>query len=258
MLNFYQPNYYHFGSDAVLLANFINQRLGEIFFSKKRKVKPPFLMLDLGCGCGVIGLLVLQYIKENYPDFLEQTFLFGLDKNLEAVESANQNAISFQLDKHYKAIHLDFILEENAKKTLQKLAYAKYLELADKKTIEPNLSHSPRLFKLLMANPPWYTHGKGLESNDFSRRNALFAEKNILSFFLNFGQSFLEKNGYFYLVAKADYMAHFLKSLPCSLPCITLQNVHHQNNKNAIFFLLESKLQSKANLVIAPPIFLNQ
>ncbi len=249
-------NAYHFSSDAVLLANFINYNLPKIF-EKKRHIKPPFLMLDLGCGCGIIGLLVLQYIKDNYKNFFEQTYLLGLDNNPIEVENANQNAKKMGLQANYQAFCFDLISEEGlAKSVTQKWAFEKYSMINQNVKHELGVLNNPRLFKLIMANPPWYSKDKGLESKNFSRVNALFAKSETLPAFMNFAQKFLEKHAYLYLVGKAEFLTDYLGQLPKSLSCTTIQNVHNAPDKKAIFFLLESRFQSKASPVLAAPIFL--
>jgi len=59
-LNYYQPKFYKFTEDSVLLAKYVSSKIknGEIH---------PTKALDLCSGCGVVGLEILQEIRVEVP-----------------------------------------------------------------------------------------------------------------------------------------------------------------------------------------------
>ncbi len=249
---------YHFSSDAILLAEFINQRIVKNLFEKKRHIKPPFLMLDVGCGCGVIGLLVLEFVKKNYPEILDNVFMLGIDKNKDLVDIAKQNAEKFGLSKQYQAITLDielFNAKKQEKNLVQEWAFTKIEPYLTNKS-DGGIFKNPRFFDVIMTNPPWYLENSGINSQAENRKNALFGNENTLKNFINFSYIFIKHHRYLYMVGRAMHLIRYLHNLPKSLQCLTVQNIHAQKQKNATFFLLETCFQSKADLIVAPPIFL--
>ncbi len=270
---------YHFSSDALLLADFANKLISKNIFSKKRNIHPPFLFLDLGCGCGIIGIQILKYIKEQYPEHIKHVHMLGIDKEAVLIESAKANAKAFGFEENYSTLQADLALCEKEVHdwALRKKAAAENGKLpkhgtkrndVDKNHLEKNdtetedtknngIEKNPRLFDAIVTNPPWYNKNKGRVSHEHLRREALFGDENSMQIFLTFAEKKLKKNASLYMVAKTGNFTDCIQAIPKNLRCTTMQNVHDTHNKNAIFFLLEARFQSKADMVFHPPLFLN-
>ena len=112
---------YRFSVDSVLLAHFSPVLNGDS-------------VLDMGCGCGIVGLIIL---------FRWQTLckkLVGLELQPELAELAEKNGYLNGFDNKYKVIEGD----------LRKI-----------KSYFPAES-----FSRVVCNPPFYTHGSGRENAD--------------------------------------------------------------------------------------------
>ena len=325
---------YRFSSDALLLADFACMYLSKNIFNKKRGIKAPFLFLDLGCGCGVIGIQILKYIKKNYPHYMKDSHILGIDKEPTLVESANANAQAFGFCENYDAICADIsagtsahiakeifaepgtrgdsgissgivtgnnsgigtsmgtksdigagitensttntpamgipvtnILAANISakinldtcdKAVQNWALGKMKVYSEKmENASDGVRKNPRLFDAVITNPPWYNKEQGEVSSVPLRRNALFGDERTMSVFLDFAEKRLKKNASLYMVGKSSNFVDCAQFIPASLRCTTMQNVHANRDVAAVFFLLEARFQSKAQMVFPAPIFLD-
>jgi len=275
-MNFIQAKEsYRFSSDALLLANFASMHLAKNIFDKKRGIRPPFLFLDLGCGCGVIGIEILKYVKKNYPEHVKDTYILGIDKENVLVESAHANAKTFGFHENYHAIcadiapdtldisdTVDILGTRGMAGTLdiivQNWAFEKMEKQRGKKMdVHDGVIKNPRLFDAIITNPPWHHANNGKVSHDILRRNALFGDETTMGMFLGFAEKMLKKNASIYVVGKSAYFYDCVKAMPASLRCTTMQNVHATQEDDAVFYLLEARFQSKASMVFPSPLFLN-
>jgi len=284
---------YRFSSDALLLADFASTHLAKNIFDKKRGISPPFLFLDLGCGCGVIGIEILKYVSKHYPDYIKDTYILGIDKEHALLESARANAKSFGFYENYHAICADIApntpstydepstlnivatpgIFDRVDTLVQNWAFEKIEAQRGKKAdahaaasvahadasavAHASVSKNPRLFDAVITNPPWYDVSKGKVSHGILRRNALFGDETTMETFLGFAGKRLKKNGSLYVVGKSANFHDCMKAMPASLRCTTMQNVHARQEDDAVFFLLEARFQSKASMVFPSPLFLN-
>ncbi len=272
-------NAYRFSSDALLLAEFALQRSTVHLFEKKRRVKPPFLFLDLGCGCGVVGLEFLRGVQKEYPSHFEHCYVLGLDKNAMQVECAKENAKRFSLERQIDFICSDIserspqVIEEvnpnatdvcnqqasrNLRDFLSSWAQDKkslYLSKDTDSTTDTQQHINPRVFDMIMTNPPWYEKNKGHISPNSQRQEALFREKNTIDDFINIGRICLKERGALLAIAKTGLYLDFLSLLGTSLNCTFLQNIYTKEQTGATFFLAEAIYKSRASVVLAPPLF---
>ena len=284
---------YRFSSDALLLADFACTYLSKNIFEKKRGIKAPFLFLDLGCGCGVIGVQILKYIQKNYPDRIKDTYILGIDKERALVESANANAQAFGFCENYYALCGDInpnmgagtstgmgpntgtgasknrticavadfsatLNQNTCEKAIQGWALDKMKKYNEKRKNSPDgVDKNPRLFDAVITNPPWYDMNNGKVSHALLRRSALFGDGTSIATFLGFAEKKLKKNASLYMVGKSSNFADCAKLMPAPLRCTTMQNVHAKEGVAAVFFLLEARFQSKADMVFPAPIFLD-
>lgn len=258
-LNFLQVQHgYRFSSDALLLAYFSYLDFSQKYAHKKHH--SPLFILDLGCGCGVIGLAFLYYMRKYQAQLFEHIHIVALDKEQEHIEIAKQNAKIFHLDKHFSVLQLD-ISEKESLKTLQDFSFSlrsKYLqESQEKKKDNQGISKNPRLFQAVLSNPPWYIQGQGQETSEKLRKSALMADLDALPLFFHFAEKVLIKNACLYTVGKAGHFQRYLRAFAQNSPLVTMQNVHKDLESHAIFVLLISQYQSKKDTCILPSFYLN-
>ena len=118
-------NGYRFSIDAVLAAHFCRPGQGAS-------------ILDMGCGCGIISL-ILAY---RYPDIM----VTGLEVQQELVKLAERNIAENILQSRIKVVEGNFL---------------NYQELLQ-----------PESFDLVVSNPPYRKQGRGKTSPDSQRARA--------------------------------------------------------------------------------------
>ena len=129
---------FRFSVDALLLAAFAASRTTDVTIR----------FIDLGTGCGVVGLAYLL-LKRNICQG------FGMDCNPELIAAAQNNTAKLGFSDRF-ALHTG--------------------ELADTRFLE-NLRMEASPVQLVMANPPWRLVGSGRLPATEARRKALFGDK---------------------------------------------------------------------------------
>ncbi len=122
-----------FSLDSILLAHFSAVRQGDT-------------ILDMGCGCGIVGLIMMF----RWQTLLKE--LVGLEIQPELAELAGKNGRLNGFDKKYKIVE------------------------GDLRTIKA--SFPAESFSRVVCNPPFYTSGSGRESTD---RQSLIARHQVCS-----------------------------------------------------------------------------
>lgn len=96
-----QPDFYRFSQDSIILSKLLSEQL-------RKQAPTPCHLLDVGCGCGVIGLEVLRHIHSNREHSLillerQYEFLPYIKKNRaqlhtrnSKVEILNQDFLDFK------------------------------------------------------------------------------------------------------------------------------------------------------------------
>jgi tRNA1Val (adenine37-N6)-methyltransferase len=130
------------------------------------------LLLDLGCGCGVVGLAVLI----SAPHLR----VCGLDIQQELILSARENAAKLGFSHEYTAACVD-------------LAGAGEAETLPEYFL-------PGKVGLVAANPPYRLPGQGRLPKSASRKTALFGDRENLRAFIRFAALMLAPSGKFCLV----------------------------------------------------------
>lgn len=256
-MDFYQPEgSYRFSSDALCLARFACNSILNELQKKKPQKKPfePFLIMDIGCGCGVIGILILQFFKELYPELYPYLNVIGIEKEEELYQAAKYNARVFAHEKNYFALQTDIFQKESVglvQKFVLETALLDMLPHLQKQ--DGGVAKNPRLFDMVITNPPWYRAESKLHSVFALRNNALFGDENVLESFFAFGEKFLKKNSSLLTVAKSACFMDFVQAMPKKIQLVAMQSVHNSLQKKAIFFVLQGKFQSKAVFEIFAP-----
>jgi len=206
--------------DALLLAAFVEGR-------HERAV-------DLGAGCGVIGLgLLLRDVAGS---------AIGLDKNEAQVEAARNNARLFGLSHRYLACLADFGGQEG---------------------VSPPHEAKPEpgsaLADLAVCNPPWRLERAQRVPRSIRRQEALYGTELTLALFAKAGACRLRRGGRYAAVVGAQRLADMFRALDGANLCPTrLRLVHPRPGRAAVFALLEARHQTKGSLRVEPPLILHE
>ena len=187
--------------------------------------KRPLRGLDLGCGCGVVGLGVM--LRMPAARFV------GVDINPELAAAAAQNAARLGLAGQYLAVAGD---------------------LRDYKNIA---EIPPAAFDLVVANPPYRKQGSGRPSTTAMRHAALFEIHGDIADFAALAARALKNSGRFCCVYSAGRLPDLCAALAAqSLTPKRLRPVHSRANAGALFVLVEARLQARPGLKWEAPLYL--
>ncbi|OIQ49767.1 tRNA1(Val) (adenine(37)-N6)-methyltransferase [Pseudodesulfovibrio hydrargyri] len=200
---------YRFSLDSLLLASFANVTRGQTG-------------LDLGCGCGVIGLALLL----RQPGLR----LTGVELNPQSVEAAKENAAN--------------------------------LHLTDKLTIEQGDVvdwRSDGVVDFVVANPPYRKLGQGRESAEEDRRNARFEGAGTFAAFARCAAVALKTRGRFAFVHLPERLPEIMAGLAdAGLASKRLRMVHGKADQEARMVLVETVQAASPGLRVEPPLILHE
>ncbi|CAK7053686.1 MAG: tRNA1(Val) (adenine(37)-N6)-methyltransferase [Desulfovibrio sp.] len=154
------PGSFRFSLDALLLASFIVNRA--------LVPEKPASLLDLGCGCGVVGLACLLA-----HDTLT---VCGADREPLLVDAARENARLLGIADRFSVVCGDF----SSEKVRAALA--------------------PERVDVVAANMPYHREGSGRVPQSPLRRRALFADSSTIPSFLLAAAGALRSSGRFCLI----------------------------------------------------------
>lgn len=199
---------YRFSLDSLLLACFA--RLG------REQVG-----IDLGCGCGVVGLALL----------LRQPALrlTGVDIDPESVRVAGVNAVNLHYADRYAAT------------------------LADVALWRPE-----RVVDFVVANPPYRPLGRGRVSQGESRAAARFESRGDFALFARCAAVALRTRGRFTFVHLPERLPEIMDGLArAGLAPKRLRLVHGRSDQEARMALVEAVKAGKPGLHVEPPLILH-
>ena len=180
---------FRFAADALLLASF-SARLAHLTGGQDGKaghIQTDRRLLDLGCGCGVVGLGLLL--------LLPQFQAVGLDRQNELVLAARENAARLGLLERFQGLCLD----------LQGLTFT---------SSDLVQLHEPGAdFDLITANPPYRLPGSGRLPLGEARRLALFGTADNLRAFIGAAACSLAEHGLFCLIFPLARAAELYRTL---------------------------------------------
>lgn len=153
---------FRFALDALLLSSFAAPLVPHAD-AKKRKTPPR--ILDLGCGCGVIGLGLLLALQD------------GGQSDAKEPES---------LQPHVLALDLDPAMAQAARVNADLLGFGSRLTVVegDVRQIRELEAIGPEQADLVVCNPPYRVPGEGRQSASSDRAQALFENQGALADFL--------------------------------------------------------------------------
>ena len=185
-------------------------------------------ILDLGCGCGVVGfgLLLLHEGKH--------IRVTGVDVVPEMVEYALENAWMLGLQSGFSAIDLDI------------------------KNIRGTRDILPESFDQVVVNPPYRKTGEGRCSPKQDKNVACFEQETGLQDFVRAAAYALKNRGRVNFIYPAESGLNLLQSLlEYRLEPKRMLFVHSRRFDPAGFVLLEAVKNGGRGLTVQPPLFLH-
>lgn len=209
-LSIRQPlNGYRFSVDAVLLGRWVR-------YKKNARV------LDLGCGSGVIALM-LAFL---YPDNL----VTGVEIQSELAEIAGANAAG------------------------NSLANLKILE-GDVRELKPDALGAP--FDIIVSNPPYFKPGAGKVNLNGGEALARHELNLTLKQLAQTTRRLLNTKGRLYIIYPAERLGELMSELSASgIMPKRLRCVHSRVNEPACLVLLESCFMGNHGLAIDQPLYI--
>ncbi|MCR4942334.1 MAG: methyltransferase [Campylobacter sp.] len=204
MILFQHPSGYRYNSDSLFLYDFISE------------FKPSGKLLDVGCGCGILGLLLKR-------DFAKIE-LFGIDKQGINIEISKQNAKTNDLEANFfQGDFCEFKSEER--------------------------------FDFIVSNPPFY-HDGVKQSQNSHMNISKYEHHLSLKKFLSVANSHLKPNGtlcFCYEAGRVDEIFSELKEF--KLKAICMKFVYAKQGAMAKLVLLTVKKNSRSLLKILEPLY---
>jgi len=155
-MDYKQPDFYRFNEDSIQLVNFI-----------KMNITKADHILDLGAGCGIIGIELARHFEPLSVDFVEAQSPF------------------------------EQMIKENIEFFLKKISSKIYIEAFSR-------WNSEKKYDLIVSNPPYYLPGRGRASKDRRRQICRSFEIDNWNFLLEKIRYSLSSNGTGFIILKTD------------------------------------------------------
>jgi len=176
-------------------------------------------LLDVGIGCGIIGLLLAR-------DFTRIS-LYGVEKQAMYYTLSQQNARCAKIDA--KITHCDF------------LTYT-----------------CSETFDTIVSNPPFYIDGRAKSSDD-SIQIARYADALPIDAMIKKVVSLLKQQGDFIFCYEPQALMQVMSLLEQnSFKVVRLRFVHAKINRRASLVLIHARLHSRAQTQLMPPLIAMQ
>jgi len=200
----YQPEEgYCYNSDSIFLYDFISQS------------RPRGRMLDVGAGCGIVGLLVA---RDNPGVRLE-----AVEKQEAFVRYASKNAEINGIP--YTIQHANFLAFEDAEG-----------------------------FDYIVSNPPFYHEGASRSSNEMLR-TARYNVHLPVDAFIAHAAGLLRPQGHLMLCYDPQQFAHLCAACErAKLRVVDVQFVHSKKDRNATLVMLHARKNSRSLMKVRPPV----
>ena len=200
---------FRFTIDPVLLAGFAQSKAGETW-------------IDLGCGSGVLSLLLARRESELQ--------LIGVEIDPASAERARRNVILNKLEKQIDIIQGDL-------RELRK-------------------THGAQSCDVVITNPPYRRPESGRISSGADRAIARHELHGSLDDFLEVSRYLLKNCGRFYAIYLAERLPELLvKMSACKIEPKRLRCIHPRRTKDANLVLIEGRRGGRPGLTIAAPLF---
>lgn len=200
---------YRFSLDSLLLACFMTPGRSHTG-------------IDLGCGCGVVGLALLL----QHPGIT----MTGVEFEEASVEAATQNAENLHFPNKFHAVH------------------------ADVSSWRPD-----KVVDFVVANPPYRELGRGRTSQGDERAAARFEAQADFATFAKCAAIALKTRGKFAFVHLPERLPELMAGLKeTGLAPKRMRMVHGRSDEVAKMVLLESVKAGGSGLKVEPPLVLHK
>ena len=207
---FCQSEHFKLGTDSVLLADFVNTN------GHRR-------CIDLGCGSGILPLLLLCRT--------EALSVTGIEIDPDAALTAENNLAANGLSSRAKVVTGDI------RRCREFFASGE--------------------FDLVVSNPPYFAVNSGKVSPDGKKAAARGEESCTLSELCRAASYLCRTGGTFCLVHRAERLTDIMCTLrENGLEPKRLRTVSHNSGKEPSLVLIEAKRGASAGLKILPPLFI--
>ncbi|NCC24361.1 MAG: methyltransferase [Deltaproteobacteria bacterium] len=204
---------YRFSFDSLLLA---------AFAPAGRRI------LDLGAGCGVVGLTILLHRIDS------ESRIVGLERTPVLADCAERNAISLGFGSRYDLI----------RGRVEDLPGARWFDAGS--------------FDGAVMNPPFRSPGSGRVSEREEVRSARFAGGGVLKAFVQGAAWAVRTGGWAAVVFPAERLSELLVLLTgVGLEPKRLVMVHPRRREPARLVLVEARRNGSPGLIIEPPLVLH-
>ena len=210
---------FRFSGDALLLAE----------FAAEMPLPKNACFADLGTGCGVVALAVLQ----RQPLWRG----VGLEIQPELADAAGRNAGRLGLHERFRVLKGDV-------GTLSSLRDMRAVLAGREGRAENELP----LFDAVFCNPPWRRLGAGRVPPSPMRREALFGTERTFPAFFFAADSMLKNGGRLIVVSGAERTTDLLAALPRRMHPEQLRFVFTRRDAPAEFVLLMARKNGRADL----------
>lgn len=199
----YQPESgYCYNSDSIFLYDFIN------------RFKPKGRVLDVGAGCGIVGLLVARDNEKVSLEAVEKQAAFAEYARI----NARVNKIEYTL---YESDFLDFECEEK--------------------------------YDFIISNPPFYPAGVQKSSNEMLFHARYNVNLPLDAFFKKVSQT-LKPQSHFIFCYDATQFGNICVALErVKMRAVDVQFVHPKLDRTASLVMIHARNGSRAQMQVLPP-----
>ncbi len=204
-MKLYQPESgYCFNSDTIFLYDFIS------------RFAPTGEVLDVGVGCGVLGLLVARDFKRVHLSGIEKQEVLARY----AQKNAQENGIDYTL--HVK----DFLEFQTNKK-----------------------------YDYIISNPPFYHEGVQKSSNEMLYNARYNINLPLEKFFKKVSQILKPSSHFIFCYDESQFGLICAELDKVKMRVVDVRFVHPKKDKNASLVMIHARNGSKSMMKVYPPLF---